>query len=175
MTYPSPQLSIAPQRGAALVVSLVMMVILTLIGVVAMNSSSIELIMAGNTQLNTRALVDAERALVTAESAVENMDGIDTTFTLAGYYNIVSGTSTPVDPQTLDWGTADSAQAGADSQHRYVIEYASHAYLDGSSIVLGAGAGAGGDEVDVFRVTARAEDAKGAVRMVQSIYVKSTL
>lgn len=48
------------QRGAALVFSLVILLILTILGISAMRTSSLEQIMTGNTQESTRALQAAD-------------------------------------------------------------------------------------------------------------------
>jgi hypothetical protein len=74
----------------------------------------------------------------------------------------------------MDWDDSDSVEATIDDDGRYIVEYISWEPLDGASLALGGGGAIKppGDFVDVYRVTARAEDAKGAVRMVQSIFVK---
>ncbi len=50
----------ARQRGAALVVGMIMLAILTLLAITAMNTSSTELVMAGNEQFRERAFQVAE-------------------------------------------------------------------------------------------------------------------
>jgi len=51
------------QRGIALVVALIFLLMLTILGVSAMNTSALEGRMAGNTQENNRAFQGAESAL----------------------------------------------------------------------------------------------------------------
>jgi hypothetical protein len=51
------------QRGAALIVGLVMLAIITLLAITAMNTSSTELIMAGNEQFRERAFQASEAGL----------------------------------------------------------------------------------------------------------------
>lgn len=167
MTKHAPRYSISQQRGAALIVSLVMMVVLTLIGVVAMNSSNIELIMAGNTQLQTRALANAERTLTSAESVADSLS-IQGSYSEAGYYNVSGGSAK--NPQDMYWDGTDSAQ-DTDENNRFMIEYTGNFDIPGNSIVLGNN-NTPLQSVDIFRVTARSEDVKGAVRMVQSIFVQ---
>jgi Tfp pilus assembly protein PilX len=58
--------SIRRERGVALVVSLVMLVVLTLLAVAGMGASTLELTMAGNTQYQENAFEAAE-ALLEAE------------------------------------------------------------------------------------------------------------
>ena len=52
------------QRGAALVVGLILLAVLTLLAVAGMNSASLELVMAGNMQTQ-------EKAFQTAEAGIE--------------------------------------------------------------------------------------------------------
>ena len=51
------------QRGAALVIGLVLLLILTLLAITGMNTASTELIMAGNTQYQARAFQAAETGI----------------------------------------------------------------------------------------------------------------
>jgi type II secretory pathway pseudopilin PulG len=53
----------APQQGAALVVGLLLLLVLTLLAVSGMNTASVELIMAGNTQYYQNAFQAAETAI----------------------------------------------------------------------------------------------------------------
>lgn len=62
----------ASQRGAALIMSLVLLLILTLLGVAAMRSSSLQQMMAGNTQEINRAFEAAESGLNKAMADTTN-------------------------------------------------------------------------------------------------------
>ena len=63
-TLGGPQTPIAkPQRGVALVMALVILLILTLLGITAMGTSSLEEKMAGNIQEATRAFEAGESGL----------------------------------------------------------------------------------------------------------------
>jgi type IV pilus assembly protein PilX len=64
------------QRGAALVVGLMLLVIVTLLAVAAVNTASTELIMAGNEQFRERAFQAAE---VGIEQAVKNLASVPQT------------------------------------------------------------------------------------------------
>jgi len=74
------------QRGAILITSLILLLVLTLISISGVNLSFLENLMAGNTQFQVSALADAEMALRAGELDVE---GIVT------------------DGNTLDFGTND--------------------------------------------------------------------
>lgn len=69
------------QRGAALVVGLIMLTIITLLAVTAMSTSSTELIMAGNEQFRERAFQVAEAGLEQAlrDLAKVPQDGVPVT------------------------------------------------------------------------------------------------
>ena len=60
------------QRGAALFMSLIFLLILTILGVFGMNISRMENLMAGNAQFQTSALNNAERASSTARNDWQN-------------------------------------------------------------------------------------------------------
>jgi Tfp pilus assembly protein PilX len=51
------------QRGAALIVGLLLLTIITLLAIAGMNSASIELVMAGNTQYHQRAFQASESGI----------------------------------------------------------------------------------------------------------------
>jgi len=75
ITSPTMQAKRFPkrQRGAALVVGLIMLAILTLLAITAMNTSSTELIMAGNEQFRERAFQMAEGGI---EQAVRTLSKV---------------------------------------------------------------------------------------------------
>jgi type IV pilus assembly protein PilX len=62
------------QRGAALVVGLMMLVIVTLLAVTAVSTSTTELVMAGNEQFRERAFQAAEAGIETAFRKVRSGD-----------------------------------------------------------------------------------------------------
>jgi Tfp pilus assembly protein PilX len=67
------------QRGAALVIAMILLVALTLLGIASMNTASLDLIMAGNEQFRGRAFETAE---VGIEAALASADAnFDTSLT----------------------------------------------------------------------------------------------
>ena len=69
------------QRGAALVISLILLVALTLLGIASMNTASLDLIMAGNEQLRGRTFDAVETGI---EAALASSDAnFDTAATVA--------------------------------------------------------------------------------------------
>ncbi|MAF83775.1 MAG: PilX N-terminal domain-containing pilus assembly protein [Gammaproteobacteria bacterium] len=69
------------QRGAALIVGLVLMTVLTLLAVSTMRTSTLELAMAGNTQYHEQAVQLAETGIKDAVSRInsgaQNLNGTD--------------------------------------------------------------------------------------------------
>ena len=65
------------QRGAVLIVSLILLVVLTLLGVTSMNTTSLEEKMAANSQTTTRAFQTAETGLSIAfnDNAAYDLSG----------------------------------------------------------------------------------------------------
>ncbi len=62
------------QRGAALIVGLVLMMVLTLLAISTMRTSTLELAMAGNAQYHEQATQLAEAGIEDAISQIENED-----------------------------------------------------------------------------------------------------
>lgn len=78
-TRPTPRLNPRPQRGSVLVVSLMILVLLTLIGITAMGNTTLEEKMAGNSRDRQLAFQAAESALLANEDWLEplTVDPID--------------------------------------------------------------------------------------------------
>lgn len=148
------------QHGAALVVSLLILAVMTIIGVTAMSQSSLETLMAGNLQLQTRSMFEAENQLSTAEQAVQN-----SSITAINYRNY-DETIDPIE-QLLQ---AEQASIEAEYKDDY-IEYLGPRIIPGESVVIGRETPRAGSEIHLFRNTAlhRNRD-NGSRRLVQSIY-----
>jgi len=154
------------QSGAALALSLMMMAVLTLISVASMNTTLLEMLMAGNMQFQINALVNAENTLLTAERVAQTLP-LQTSYSTAGEYNMaVDGEK---DPITMSWSGSDSI-AATDANNRYMLEHGGAQTIAGNSVAWGQKST--GVTVKVVRVTAHSEGTKGTVRMVQSIYVQ---
>jgi Tfp pilus assembly protein PilX len=80
------------QRGAALVVGLILLVILTLLAVSGMNTASVELVMAGNEQYRQRAFQAAGTGVEEAVAVLATVPQTGTAKTLTK--QAVKGTST---------------------------------------------------------------------------------
>ncbi len=166
VSVPSPR----TQRGMALITSLIFLALLTLIGVTAMQTTTMEERMAGN-------LVSETEAFQRAEGTLEEVRRTLTGGTLnlsdfngnSGRYGF--GASPDVQADTT-WTGSSSAQANNHDDARYVIALKTP---PGNPVVEpGSGCtGTGCNEGHVFEVTARATDESGrATVTLQASYWK---
>ena len=183
------------QHGAALLMALVFLLILTILGVFGMNTSRLENLMAGNAQFQTTALNNAEYVLVRGEQdiqAVAAAGGNPFNPDVATDHYYPAGTTGSTRPEDLIWsfntvkvslpdvnadgsdtdgdGTADDATGS------YVIEDAG---LDNNAGEDASFSGAvnplAGAIVQVFLVSAQSSSSRGARRIVQSVVVTDPL
>jgi Tfp pilus assembly protein PilX len=168
--------SLACQRGAALFMALIILLVMTILGVFGMNISRMENLMAGNNQFQTAALSNAELVLAVGEKRTEDILGnlpfTDWNETGDAFYDRTSASSQLIDPQALNWGFAYEAE---DSSSRYVVEYGGSELIPGNDAsVEGTSACAAGSCIWVFIATAQNETSRGAKRTVQSVFVTET-
>jgi len=146
------------QRGAALIVSLLILTVMTLLGVTAMSQSGLETLMAGNLQLQTSSMSEAENELVKAELALEGIQN-----TTAIYFDYDEN----IKPVEVLKGNA-----GLGEYQGSYIEYLGPQAVPGESIIIGRETPRAGSEIHLFRTTAlHTNSDNGARRAVQSIYV----
>jgi len=152
------------QRGSILIVSLMILVVLTMIGVSSMTTSSLQERMAGNFRDRQIAFQAAEMTLAYAEEFARNNINSPSVFNgTNGYYSTYNG---PTNLSAFDasWWTTTGSQAlpttipQVRTQPRFVIEYRGDiGEKEGTSIGLsGYGESSGGGAISNFRVTVRA-------------------
>lgn len=173
------------QHGMALVMALVFLVLLTLLGITAMSTSSLEEKMAGNTKDRGLAFQAAESALLHGETWIANQVNLpifDPTDTSDGLH-LPSSTSTPV--WTDDGGTNIWTGSSGDfkvltgltkvqSDPKVIIENLGPVRDSNESLGMpGAGSPTSHGGTNAFRVTARGVGGTAfASVMVQSVYAK---
>ncbi len=152
------------QRGVALFISLVLLLVLTIIGVSAVQTTSMEERMARNTHDSVLAFEAAEVALRTGEAFLRNNVNSTALFTPAGnnglweasdyaqterweQANVWSGTNSVV--------VAANTIAGVAEQPRYIIEHVASVQRAENPYLLGTAAAGLEDQIQVFRITAR--------------------
>jgi type IV pilus assembly protein PilX len=95
------------QQGAVLIVSLVLLLILTIVGISGMKMTSLEERMSGNYKDNEMAFQAAEAALVEAENFLEN-----TNLTTADFYTDPACSSTNCFKSDCTGGSVNSTNGG---------------------------------------------------------------
>lgn len=172
----------ASERGTALVFALVILLILTIIGVSAMNTTTLQEKMAHNLKDKNLAFQAAESALKRGETFViteTNFDKIAAPVPASndGLHDSVGTTTSVWEDGTLWTGTDVFAYSGLDSsklsaQPKYIIEYLGTTVDPGDPFSGGTETGSTGEK-HAFRVTARGVGGTGAaVAMVQSTVQK---
>jgi type IV pilus assembly protein PilX len=164
------------QSGAALVVSLIFLVLLTLIAITAMQSTILQERMAGNTRDHMLAFEAAEAAIQGAENAL----GAGALPSGAGVYLVPNSSPAAAYTSTHDWDNypwATNAATlpgtlGVAQQPQYVIERLTNTQCVLANVMhnikAGPQTGAG-----YFRITARGTGGTpNAVAVLQEIYCR---
>ncbi len=167
----------AHQQGAILVISLMMLLLLTIIGITAMNTVTMEERMAGN-------LRDANLAFQGSEAALRDGEGMLGALTLEPVL-----CSTPpcaiwnedvlpfyIADQTAAWWTTNAEEYGVDDTHELVSNYSDPRWLSEflefsrDNLTVGHGVTTGRS---FFRVTGRsAGGSDSSLAILQTTYVK---
>lgn len=174
MILTTPTGNPAAQGGAALVVALVLLVVVTLMGISSMTMSNYDTVMAVNTQATVAALSEAENGLVDGEGFIStNFPSVPTFDWSAasddGLYMTGDLGGTPAD--VVDWESETGAYESATGGGRYVIEYLGVFSPAGASLTLGAGTPT--EQRYLYLITSRGDAGKGGVRFVQSVFATS--
>jgi Tfp pilus assembly protein PilX len=172
------------QTGATLIFALLFLVVIMLTGLAAMNNSGTQFKLAANAQFESLALNKAETAVATAEDWLST----GTNYSTNGFttYSAVltpqlhpvghiAGLAAPNNNYlTMNWNNNALTVAG-DSTQQYMIELLSkNNRLQGSNQGITGRAVTGCNQVNIYRITARGQAARSAVKVVQAIYsVKS--
>lgn len=185
MYHPQATWPRAAERGAALVVSLILLLIMTIIGVAAMNGARLEVSMAGMMQREEVALRAAERTLAAAERYTENVIGDIPDYSIPGQYPQGEGP----DVSKTDWSDIESLGKSEEGElselgerDAFVVEHL-RSETGSGTIPLPAPAASDLSEtgsyavlpcssVYAYRITTRSETEGNAVRIVESIYTK---
>lgn len=169
------------QRGSILIISLMILVVLTMIGVSSMSTTSLQERMAGNFRDRQIAFQAAEMTLAYAEEfAKDSINSASIFNNTNGYYTQYNG---PTNLTAFDstWWTGTNCQVlpttidQVRTQPCFIIEYRGDiGETEGTSINLsGYGESSGGGAISNFRVTARATGLSDNTQVIlQSNYGK---
>lgn len=167
-------------RGAALIVSMMMLIAITLVGVAVMGNSRLEWLIASNSNLKDSVLTRAQQGLIAGE--VQLRTQLNPTpanaFPWAGndpFYDGAASLPAGADPRVVaDWldgsftsGTTDLHTSK--TQNRYIVIY------QGCTNVPGATGGCGTTSyTETYEVWSLATDAEDtAARIVRSTFVRT--
>ncbi|MES2537476.1 MAG: hypothetical protein V4632_16580 [Pseudomonadota bacterium] len=160
----------ARQKGAVLVTTSILLVAILILGLVAIMVARSELKISGNLQYQTAALDQAETAVAAAETWLKTGTNFSkAAFTARGANDLhlypaghLNGSSSDRDPLRMSWNDNNSL-AVASAGPRYLIErIASGKSIEGSSNDK--------TRINLYRIIARGESARGSVRFVQTIF-----
>jgi Tfp pilus assembly protein PilX len=166
------------QRGTALIFSLVILAIMTMLAVTGMGTSNLQFLMAGNMQQQTLALIKAENTIFTAAdyaaTSINSQASASPTSAGNGYFiyndtTKLTGAEALYSSPTSFWSNSSNYRTGSDSNEKYVIEYLANRPPTDSSLSIGALSSS--PSRNIYRVTARGISDKGATRTLQSIVV----
>lgn len=170
---------VSRQRGVALFISLVLLLVLTIIGVSSVQTTSLEVRMTGNEHNAMLAFQAAESALRDAEDQLENIVST-VVFTANGNAGLYSAAQLGTDENWQDanvWTGGNSIVAatnvdGVSEQPRYIIEHIASVLLEDNAYQQeDPYAASAQDRVEMFRITARGVGGNTNARiMLQSTY-----
>ena len=169
------------QTGAALLISLILLLVLTFLGIRSMQTTTLEERMAANQKDYYLAFEAAEYALVVAEGELDVLFSTGN-FNTQGNGGLYRDHDLASQVWKLDiWGEG-STKVREVTDHpgmtavppKYIVERMS-IVLDEDAVNLGNeyGEQTGATETTIFRVTARGESGKGSVVILQSTFGKA--
>ena len=157
------------QRGTALLISMIILLVMSLIILQGARSANLELLIGSNSEYATEALVQAEDSAIAGETFLElNYQGapvmnygerLDDGVFLVGQISITS----------LDWRDLQTETATrTHGQLEYIVEYVGPTAAAGGSLSIGAGAASGTRYI--YRISGRGLSERGGARVVQTVY-----
>lgn len=160
----------AAQRGAVLLVGLVVLLVLTIIGLHASRSSTLGLIAATNSQEAMLALAAAEESAVAGERRIVAVFGGAAPGDLATDANDEFYAEGGIDLDTFDWdqqlGIGREFDPAGNLLAEYVVEYLGEGEDDAGSIAIGGASTTN----QLYRISGRGLGARGTQRIVQTIF-----
>ena len=174
-TFASGQTRLDHQRGAALVMSLLFLLIMTLIGVSAMQGTTLEEKMSASMADRNLALQIAESGLRDGENLIES---VASTAAFAGSNGLFGEFDTPPDPFTANtWtsasfsinGTAITLPSGGTATPRYFIKFTGNVSAEDNSKKIGEYGKFKPGDIATFEVTARGTGAQAGGSVTETI------
>ena len=173
---------IRSQQGVALVVSLIILVSLTMLGLTSIQRTTSDLAMAGNQRETGLMFQSAEVGLITAENFIGTSNtNADFSNVALGLYTVQATNTSYFSPDYFDgtsWtASSQSAATSLDAyeQPRYMIEYLGDRSQNplASINIGGYGTQQTGDTVSIYRSTSRGVGLTGnSFRYIQAYFGK---
>ena len=160
--------SLSKQKGMALFISLIMLLLMSVIILHGSRSSTLELLLGNNAQHTAQALMRAEDSVVAGESLIEldyvGAPTVDFSASQSDGIYIVG----EIDVDTVDWTAYVAERIGAgDAFREYILEYLGPVTATGGSLSVGAGMAS--DTRYLYRVSGRGASSRGSARLVQTV------
>lgn len=168
---------VASQRGATLLVGLIMLLLMTVIGLAAMRGSGMQELMVGNMRDRNQAFQAAEAGLRAAEDVLNGATIPAFDGSVTGYAQDIDGSKRSGFWDTYNWNAAsvltNMGLGDVASQPRFVIEEVSSSVVnsgaDGGAIDLASNMKT--EDIIYYRVTSRGVGGtNNAVVIVQSTF-----
>lgn len=172
MNYPKLH-SPKRQKGATLIIALVVLLLIMMMGVGALNTSNTQLQLAGNLQFDDGAMNNTETAVATAEQWLSSGNNyLNSGFTVySGATPHLRTMAETIDPFTLAWSDSNSQSVASNNAQRYYIQQLSiNNILFGSNLASGKQKSSACNKVNTYLITARGTSARGATKFVQDYY-----
>ena len=157
------------QHGTALLISMIILLVMTMIILQGARSANLELLIGNNSQYAAEALVQAEDGAVLGETFLEiNYSGAPII-----NYGERGDDGVYLDGQ-VEVGSLDWTEMGPESKTRfgvnleYIVEYIGPSYAAGGSLSVGAGVAS--DTRYIYRISGRGVSERGGARVVQTVY-----
>ena len=165
------------ERGVVLILGLIMLVVLSFIGLAAMQSTTLQERMAGNLQQRDRAFQNAEAGLRAAEAWLNNQVILPAFDSQCNNGLCLPPAAGQAWWNTLDWDDAnkyDTYQEGEDEGEvtaRYIIEHVANTLVSGSDSIKLAPAPEEGS--GIYRIVSRGVSPNGLVEVfLQTTFVR---
>jgi type IV pilus assembly protein PilX len=174
------------QRGAVLIISLIMLLVLTLLGVSSMRTTILEEKMAGNLRDKNTSFQAAETALRDGEALLETLlatssfDGTDgrmgssdddPNFFATNTWSDTNATSDPNYVGSIDYS---GTMSGVAAQPQYIVKFVKEVVNDTGSLKVGGYGDSGTNSVNNFRVTAKGVgQSESSSTILQAYYGKA--
>jgi hypothetical protein len=165
------------QHGTALLISMIILLVMTMVVLQGARSANLELLIGNNSEYAAEALAMAEDGIEAGESNIEeNFGGAP-----AIDYGTLDTDGVYLDGQisvdSVDWSGLNYESSGGytteggsvtEEYDVHIIEYLGPAFAAGGSLSVGAGVAS--DTRYIYRISGRGLSDRGGARVIQTVY-----